>query len=129
MSASERRPWSHAGAGSAGRTDGKADGAEDKTSTQADSTVPTALYAFIDYKRKVVGILDANRADLAKALLKRFPAYHFFAIPTNDVRTKNSIPSKPAVAGLLDDENKDVRPEHIERTKALFNQANRYLLS
>ncbi len=77
---------------------------------------------------KVVGILDANRAELAKGLSETFPAYHFFSIPTNDVRTKNPVPEKPAIAGLLDDGNKAVRPEYVERTKVLFAEANKYLL-
>jgi hypothetical protein len=78
---------------------------------------------------KVVGILDANRADLARGLSETFPAYHFFSIPANDLRTKNPVPAKPAVAGLLDDGNRAVRPEHVEHTRALFDQANRYLRS
>lgn len=76
---------------------------------------------------KVVGIFDANRADLVCALAAQFPAYHFFAIPANDVRTKKEVPARPAVEGLLDDQNKTIRPEHIEQTRRLFDEANQYL--
>lgn len=76
---------------------------------------------------KVVGILDANRADLAVDLAAQFPSYHFFAIPANDVRTKKAVPAKLAVAGLLDDDNISVRPEYIEQTRQLFKKANQYL--
>lgn len=76
---------------------------------------------------KVVGILDGNRADLARTLSQKFSAYHFFAIPTNDVRTKSSILKKPAVVGLLDDLNDAVRPEYADRIRHLFDEANRYL--
>ena len=76
---------------------------------------------------KVVGILDANRACLAAELANQFPAYHFFAIPADDVRTKKAVLSKPAIAGLLDDTNKSIRPEYVEPTRVLFDKANQYL--
>jgi AAA domain, putative AbiEii toxin, Type IV TA system len=76
---------------------------------------------------KVVGILDGNRADLARMLSQKFSVYHFSANPTNDVRTKLPIPAKPAVVGLLNDLNDAVRPEHLDETRRLFVEANRYL--
>lgn len=76
---------------------------------------------------KVVGILDANRSDLVIALADQFPSYHFLAIPSDDVRTKKAVPSKPAVTGLLDDDNISIRPEYFERTYQLFEKANQYL--
>lgn len=78
---------------------------------------------------KVVGILDGNRANLAQSLSQKFSTYHFFAIPTNDVRTKSPLPAKSAVVGLLNDANDAVRPEHVGTTKQLFDEANRYLRS
>lgn len=76
---------------------------------------------------KVVGILDANRAELSVALSTEFPSYHFFAIPADDVRTKKASPARLAIAGLLDDQNSSIRPEYAEKTRALFSQANNYL--
>lgn len=78
---------------------------------------------------KVVGILDGNRADLAHTLTKQFPLFHFFSIPADDVRTKNPVPAKAAVKGLLNDANDAVRPECMEKTKQLFQKANAYLRS
>lgn len=77
---------------------------------------------------KVVGILDGNRPALVQTLSKRFPRYHFFAIPADDVRTKSVAPAKPSIKGLLDDENKAVRPEYLNETQRLFAQANQYLM-
>lgn len=76
---------------------------------------------------KVVGILDGNRTELAHALAEKFPSYHFFSIPADDVRTKKAVASRPAVTGLLDDENLKVRPEHIGQVVRLFDEANNYL--
>lgn len=76
---------------------------------------------------KLVGILDGNRSVLARVLSQKFPAYHFFAIPTNDVRTKSPVPEKPAVVGLLNEANDAIRPEHVDTTRRLFEEANRYL--
>ena len=76
---------------------------------------------------KVVGILDANRSDLAATLTTRFPTYHFFVIPADDVRTKKAVPSKLAIAGLLDDDNTSIRPEYVDQTRVLFDTANKYL--
>jgi predicted ATPase len=76
---------------------------------------------------KVVGILDGNRADLAQKLSAQFPAFHFFAIPADDIRTKAAAAAKPAVLGLLDDANENIRPEHLDAARTLFQNANKYL--
>ena len=76
---------------------------------------------------KVVGILDGNRAAAVPKLLTKFPTYHFFAIPADDVRTKKAAPAKAGVAGLLDDENSAIRPEHTTEVRCLFEKANEYL--
>lgn len=76
---------------------------------------------------KVVGILDGNRAALAQTLSAKFPIYHFFVIPANDVRTKKAVRAKPAVKGLLDDDNEAVRKEYIDEIRRLFAAANQYL--
>lgn len=76
---------------------------------------------------KVVGILDANRAELLPQLRGQFPSYHYAAIPAADVRTKPAVAARPAVTGLLDDTNNAIRPEHLDATRAVFVDANRYL--
>ncbi|MDR2991924.1 MAG: ATP-binding protein [Burkholderiaceae bacterium] len=78
---------------------------------------------------KVVGILDANRANLVAELTTKFPTYHFFAIPTNDVRTKKAVQCKAAIVGLLNDDNTSIRPEYVAQTHNLFVKANQYLSS
>ena len=76
---------------------------------------------------RVVGILDANRVPLVQELSGKFKNYHFFSIPTNDVRTKPARAAKDAITGLLNDNNDDVRPEYKERVRELFAAANKYL--
>lgn len=78
---------------------------------------------------KVVGILDGNRAELLGNLRENFPDFHFFAIPANDIRTKAATEARDAVVGLLDENNRKVRPQFLDRTRTLFNAANEYLRS
>jgi energy-coupling factor transporter ATP-binding protein EcfA2 len=77
--------------------------------------------------KKVVGILDGNRAALAKALSEKFPDYFFATISANDVRTKNAAPARTQVKGLLDDDNRAVRAEYVGSTRQLIEDTNRYL--
>jgi hypothetical protein len=77
--------------------------------------------------RKVIGLLDANKADTADQLQAKFPTYHFASIPADDIRSKKAVTAKPSVSGLLDDENKSVRPEYVQDTKNCFETANAYL--
>jgi predicted ATPase len=76
---------------------------------------------------KVVGILDANKANLIKDLKKDFPEYVFLAIPADDVRTKTAAPARLAGTGLLDDKNEHVRPEHEAATRQIFEEINTFL--
>jgi energy-coupling factor transporter ATP-binding protein EcfA2 len=78
---------------------------------------------------KVVGILDGNKSALLGKLRRQFPSFHFFAIPSGDVRTKPSVNAKDKVAGLLTDSNDAVRPEHVKKTRELFEAANLYMAS
>lgn len=77
--------------------------------------------------RKVVGILDANKAAVSTALEVKFPTYHFATIPADDIRTKPARPATNAIVGLLNDQNKTVRAEFVEATKAVIEGANAYL--
>lgn len=76
---------------------------------------------------KVVGILDANKAALAKSLSSEFPHYVFDVIPADDVRSKKASPERAASAGLLDDKNASVRDEYKHATSTLFGKINAYL--
>jgi hypothetical protein len=78
---------------------------------------------------KVVGQLDGNRSDLATQLSLRFPAFHFFAIAADDIRTKEASGAKASVRGLLDDQNAEVRPEYVQDTLEKIAAANAYLSS
>jgi hypothetical protein len=40
--------------------------------------------------RRVAGILDGNKSDVATALKKNFPTYKFLTLPTEDIRTKRA---------------------------------------
>ncbi|MBE9226121.1 AAA family ATPase [Phormidium sp. LEGE 05292] len=75
---------------------------------------------------RVVGILDGNRNSLVPDLSVKFPNFHFFAIPADDVRTKTERVIKP-VTGLLDDENKKIRMDYEDTTRKVFIKANEYL--
>lgn len=76
---------------------------------------------------RVVGILDGNQDLLLAKLSSKFPDFHFFAIPANDVRTKPERSYKTSVMGLLDDSNKEIRHEYEDITRELFIKANTYL--
>jgi len=78
---------------------------------------------------KVVGVLDADRGELAQELAQRFPNFHFFAIAADDIRTKRAVKERPDVRGLLDDDNRSVREEYKRDTAQKFEAANAYLVS
>ena len=77
--------------------------------------------------RKVVGVLDNDKAAVQTDLAARFPNYRFFCIPAKDVRSKPLVKEKTAVTGLLDDTNKMVRLEYVDATREVFNAVNDYL--
>ncbi len=74
---------------------------------------------------RVVGILDGNRKESIEKLSSDFSDFHFFAIPADDVRTKEERHHEKVI-GLLD-ETKQIRSEHFDETKNLFEKANNYL--
>jgi len=77
---------------------------------------------------RVVGILDNNHSHTAAALRTQFPAFKFYTIPTDDVRSKSAQPQKPAVVGLLDS-NQQLSPNHRPAVQTLFDDATVYLAS
>jgi len=76
--------------------------------------------------KKVVGFVDANKHELLPSLRGRFKNYFFEAIPADDIRTKPAVKARDARPGLLDDDNKSVRQQHLEAFTAVTKAANLY---
>jgi len=74
----------------------------------------------------VVGILDADKADLVKKLSSEHTNYKYFTIPANDVRTKPALREKPQVDGLVNSDGK-LSNEFKQPVIDLFNQINKFL--
>lgn len=51
--------------------------------------------------KQVVGLLDGDRVANVPTLKKEFPSYNFYAIPADDIRTKEARKPTPKVAGIL----------------------------
>ena len=60
----------------------------------------TQILKDLGYK-KVIGILDADKVDVAEKLTNAYPNYLFLTIPANDVRDKEQIIAKDASIGLF----------------------------
>lgn len=73
--------------------------------------------------KKVVGILDGNKAAVLTNLKAQFPNYRFFAIPADDVRTKAAVPQRTARIGILD-QNGAIRQEHKDAMAELVANVN-----
>jgi hypothetical protein len=73
---------------------------------------------------RVVGIVDADKSADVAALNTRFARYFFTAQPADDVRKKDSAPTKTA---LLSDDYTSVRPEFEAGARTMFTQVNTYL--
>lgn len=73
----------------------------------------------------VAGVLDRNKENLLPKLREEFPQYQFYAIPADDIRTRDEK-RRLATTGILDKSNK-IRPEHVEPMKKLFDSLNRAL--
>lgn len=84
-----------------------------------------ALLSELGFK-KVVGLLDRNRASLVPELEKEFPQYQFTAIPADDIRTKPASKPRPATSGILDEWG-NIRSEHEEPMRKLLNNLNQAL--
>jgi len=63
-----------------------------------------------------------------KGISQKHEEYHFQVIPTNDVRDKDAVTERPKVEGLIDKSGKNLKPEHIEEIKSIFNKVNDYNL-
>lgn len=72
---------------------------------------------------RVVGILDRNKANLIPGLREDFPAYRFFAIQADDVRTKPASAPRDAVEGLLDADRR-LRDAYRTSVQEMFDRIN-----
>lgn len=75
--------------------------------------------------KKVVGILDADKAANIPGLLALFPTYSFLSINKDDVRDKNETVAKPAKEGLAGTDGK-IKPENIENITQIFAETITY---
>lgn len=75
---------------------------------------------------KVSIILDKNMEEEIIEISQKHEEYHFQVIPTNDVRDKDAVSERPKVEGLIDKSGKNLKPEHIEEVKSIFNNVNDY---
>lgn len=78
--------------------------------------------------RRVVGILDGDKAPIHKMLVEKFDKFKYIILPVDDVRDKDGIPSKSPVIGLI---NKDraIKPEHVDFTRSMFSEISDYFAS
>jgi predicted ATP-dependent endonuclease of OLD family len=75
--------------------------------------------------KKVVGILDGDKAAKAEEYRAKFPGYHFEVIAADDIRTKPAASARPAKNGLFN-EKKQFKPEFESDTRQLYVRVNDY---
>lgn len=74
---------------------------------------------------RVVGLLDAEKIHLLPKLKDQFPEYKFYAIPADDIRTKEARTLRD-VEGILD-KSGEIRPEYIQPMRELLTVINQDL--
>jgi energy-coupling factor transporter ATP-binding protein EcfA2 len=74
---------------------------------------------------KVVTLLDADKAEEAKAIDAEFPEYFATTIPADDIRDKPANNSK-GKSGLLDDRGMQVNEEFIGATREVLERVSNY---
>jgi predicted ATPase len=85
------------------------------------------LFEELGFKR-VVLVLDNDKASLAADLEREHSGYLIRTIPAADIRTKAQQPPKPAKEGLLDDTNRRVRESLVAPATATFKEVGEYLI-
>lgn len=76
--------------------------------------------------KKVAAVLDADKQEDRIELEKEFPNYLFACINAKDIRTKPARPATEEVQGLID-KKQEIKQEHIESTKILFDKLNQHM--
>ena len=84
----------------------------------------TSLLKDLDFS-KVVGVLDSDKAAIARQLRGDFPQYLFVTMPAPDVRTKPARRETPEKLGLLN--GNTLRQEFRESVRELITSVNEYL--
>jgi len=75
--------------------------------------------------QRVVGVLDADKAESIPGLQADFPDFFFGTQPAKDIRTKDAR-TLSAVRGLLDEKH-HLRGEYVSETVCLLESINAYL--
>ncbi len=76
--------------------------------------------------KKVVALLDADKADEAEAIQMEYPDYYATTIPADDIRDKPAV-NKSGKSGLLDAKGKHLKPSLAAATRARLERVNDYL--
>lgn len=73
--------------------------------------------------KKVVVIFDGDKLSDKENMEKEYPAYHFFAISTMDIRDKREIKNRPGKVGMMTVGGK-LKAEYIDEMKNLLQNIN-----
>src|SRR5690606_29630334 len=89
---------------------------------------PTLATLFIELGfTRIAAILDddgqASTLSAVEKLEALSPAVLVLQIPAPDIRYKKSVRARDEILGLLDDENKQVRPQHKEAAREVLSRA------
>lgn len=90
--------------------------------------IPTLATLFIELGfTRIAAILDddgqASTLSAAEKLEALSPAVLVVQIPAPDIRYKKSVSPRDEILGLLDDDNKQVRPQHREAAREVLSRA------
>lgn len=75
--------------------------------------------------KKIIGILDNNKIKVKEKLQKEFTDYQFYVISADNIRTKPEVQAKNKIRGIIDEEG-NIRKEHIEEIREIFNNITLY---
>jgi predicted ATP-dependent endonuclease of OLD family len=76
--------------------------------------------------KKVAGLLDGDKADVAESLNNEFPDFYFDCIPAKDIRTKEARRATEEVFGLLDPK-KSLRAEFVDPMRDMLSRLSQHM--
>ena len=76
--------------------------------------------------KKVAGLLDGDKADVAESLNNEFPDFYFDCIPAKDIRTKEARRATEEVFGLLDPQ-KSLRAEFVDPMRDMLSRLSQHM--
>ncbi|MEV4688223.1 ATP-dependent nuclease [Microbacterium sp. LWH3-1.2] len=94
--------------------------------------VATVLTLFRELGFRTVAVLldgDTQTLKIRSELKSEFPEYCIESHPGDDIRTKPAQRERATKPGLLTDDGKSVRPEHVKDTTATLTRIDTYLRS